>query len=79
MSTVALTYDGKMYVGTTAFEAVRRMREDGIFTIGKTNAEYMTFVSHRARQLHGMTIRHDTPEHFLADLASNNIIDLKEF
>ena len=79
MSKVVLTYDGEMYVGTTALEAVRRMRERGIFTVGKTDDEYMTFVSRRAYQLHGTAIRHDTPEHFLADLASNNIIELKEF
>lgn len=79
MSKVILTYDGKMYVGNTAGDAVRRMREAGIFTVGKTDAEYMSFVSQRAKALNDLSIRHDTPDHFLADLASNHIIDLKEF
>ncbi|MGI9143112.1 MAG: hypothetical protein ACR2IJ_07955 [Fluviibacter sp.] len=79
MSKVILTIDGKMYVGRSAGEAVCRMRESGIFTVGKTDDEYMTFVSRRSQQLHGATIRHDTPEHFLADMASNHIIELKEF
>lgn len=75
---MVITVDGKMYTGTTADAVVARMREGGIFTFGKTDAEYMRFVSRQAMHLCGQFVRHDTPDNFLRDMHSNSLIQITE-
>ncbi len=71
---MVITVDGKIYTGTTADAVVARMREDGIFTFGKTNPEYMRFVSRQALHLCGQFVRHDTPDNFLHDMNANSLL-----
>jgi hypothetical protein len=77
MSMMVITIDGKIYMGATADAVVARMREGGIFTFGKTNAEYMRFVSRQAMHLCGQFVRHDTPDNFLHDMHSNFLLNIK--
>jgi hypothetical protein len=79
MTTLILTNDGKTYVGITADDAVSRMREAGIFTFGKTNHEYMSFVSRQVATFSGHTVRDINATEFLNDMASLDIITLTEF
>jgi hypothetical protein len=78
MTKLALTPDGAMYAGRTDVDVVTRMRESGIFTTGKTDAEYMMFVSNRAKALDGAIVRHDTADHFLFDLQAAGFLTIKE-
>jgi hypothetical protein len=71
---MAITVDGKIYTGATADAVVARMREGGIFTFGKTNPEYMRFVSRQAMHLCGQYVRHDTPDNFLRDMHGNGLL-----
>lgn len=73
---MVVTIDGKVYTGPTADAVVARMREGGIFTFGKTNPEYMRFVSRQAMHLCGQFVRHDTPENFLHDMHTNAMLIL---
>jgi len=74
--TLATTPDGKTFPGATALDVVCRMLEAGLFTAGKTPDEYMRGVSARARHLSGAVVRHDTPEHFLADMEAAGELSL---
>ena len=49
-------------------EFVRVLREGSWFDSGCTDGEYMVNFSGRYRELHGVTVRTDTPEHFMDDL-----------
>ena len=49
-------------------EFVRLLREGSWFDSGCTDGEYMVNFSGRYRELHGVTVRTDTPEHFMDDL-----------
>jgi len=69
--TLIITSDGRVYAGLTADAAVTNMREAGIFTAGKSNVEYMASVAARALSLEGATIRTDTADNFLIDLAKH--------
>lgn len=75
---IVITVDSKIYMGATADAVVSRMREGGIFTFGKTNHEYMRFVSRQAMHLCGQFVRHDTAEHFLHDMNSNFLLKTEE-
>jgi hypothetical protein len=77
--TTIMTTDGKIYTGCTRDAAVTRMREAGIFTFGKTNAEYMQFVADRAVRFNGVVIRTDTADMFLQDMATHQLITLGDF
>jgi hypothetical protein len=76
MTMFVITIDGKIYSGDTADAVVSRMREDGIFTVGKTNAEYMRFVSRQSATLNLEFVRHDTPENFLRDMHRNFLVNI---
>ena len=78
MTMLAITPDGAMYAGLTAADVVTRMRESGIFTTGKTDAEYRRFVSNRAYALDHATVRHDTADHFLFDLQAAGFLTVQE-
>lgn len=58
-------------------EIVRGMKNRNMFTAQQGKLTYMESVSHRIWQTYGHTIRHDKPEHFLSDLDSHGMIDLK--
>ena len=49
-------------------EFVRVLREGSWFDSGCTDGEYMVNFSGRYRELHGVTVRTDTPEHFMERL-----------
>ena len=49
-------------------EFVRTLREGSWFDSECTDGEYMVNFSGRYRELHGVTVRTDTPEHFMDDL-----------
>ena len=74
--TTIVTIDGKIYTGCTCDAAVAKMREAGIFTCGKTNAEYMQFVADRAVRFNGVVLRIDTADMFLRDMATHQLINL---
>jgi hypothetical protein len=74
--TLIITSDGHVYSGLTPADAVDRMREAGIFTVGKTNAEYMSGVAGRAERLEGATIRTDSAENFLFDMAHHGLLTI---
>ena len=47
---------------------VRILREGSWFDSGCTDEEYIVNFSGRYRELHGVTVRTDTPEQFMDDL-----------
>ena len=49
-------------------EFVRVLREGSWFDSECTDEEYMVNFSGRYRELHGVTVRTDAPEHFMDDL-----------
>lgn len=77
MTYLAMMTDGAIYAGRTCTEVVTRMREAGLFTAGKSDMEYMLFVSHRAKFLSDVPVRYDTAENFLHDLQATKLLILK--
>lgn len=75
---VIITRDARHYAGRDAAGAVDAMRDAGLFVRGLSREKYMRGVAFRIGHLDGWNVRHDTPEHFLADLAAYGIIELKE-
>lgn len=73
---IAITNDGKWYSGGSPEAVVTRMREDGLFTISKTDQEYMRFVSLKTLQFEGAVIRFTDATTFLNDLAINDILTI---
>lgn len=62
--------DGGRIAASGPSEFVRLLREGSWFDSGCTDGEYMVNFSGRYRELHGVTVRTDTPEHFMDDLKS---------
>lgn len=62
--------DGGRIAASGPSEFVRLLREGSWFDSGCTDKEYMMNFSGRYRELHGVTVRTDTPEHFMDDLKS---------
>ena len=62
--------DGGRIAASGPSEFVRVLREGSWFDSGCTDGEYMVNFSGRYRELHGVTVRTDTPEHFMDDLKS---------
>ena len=60
--------DGGRIAASAPSEFVRVLREGSWFDSGCTDGEYMVNFSGRYRELHGVTVRTDTPEHFMDDL-----------
>ena len=60
--------DGGRIVASDPSEFVRILREGSWFDSECTDEEYMVNFSGRYRELHGVTVRTDTPEHFMDDL-----------
>lgn len=65
--------DGGRIAASDPSEFVRVLREGSWFDSGCTDGEYMVNFSGRYRELHGVTVRTDTPEHFMDDLKSTVI------
>ena len=57
--------DGGRIAASGPSEFVRLLREGSWFDSGCTDGEYMVNFSGRYRELHGVTVRTDTPEHFM--------------
>lgn len=62
--------DGGRIAASAPSEFVRVLREGSWFDSGCTDEEYMVNFSGRYKELHGVTVRTDTPEHFMDDLKS---------
>lgn len=62
--------DGGRIAASDPSEFVRVLREGSWFDSECTDGEYMVNFSGRYRELHGVTVRTDTPEHFMDDLKS---------
>lgn len=62
--------DGGRIAASGPSEFVRLLREGSWFDSECTDEEYMVNFSGRYRELHGVTVRTDTPEHFMDDLKS---------
>ena len=62
--------DGGRIAASDPSEFVRTLREGSWFDSECTDGEYMVNFSGRYRELHGVTVRTDTPEHFMDDLKS---------
>ena len=60
--------DGGRIAASDPSEFVRFLREGSWFDSECTDEEYMVNFSGRYRELHGVTVRTDTPEHFMEDL-----------
>ena len=60
--------DGGRIAASDPSEFVRILREGSWFDSECTDGEYMVNFSGRYRELHGVTVRTDTPEHFMDDL-----------
>ena len=60
--------DGGRIAASDPSEFVRTLREGSWFDSECTDGEYMVNFSGRYRELHGVTVRTDTPEHFMEDL-----------
>ena len=59
--------DGGRIAASGPSEFVRLLREGSWFDSECTDEEYMVNFSGRYRELHGVTVRTDTPEHFMDD------------
>ena len=66
--------DGGRIVASDPSEFVRVLREGSWFDSECTDEEYMVNFSGRYRELHGVTVRTDTPEHFMEDLKKYSYI-----
>lgn len=60
--------DGGRITASDPSEFVRLLREGSWFDSGCTDKEYMVNFSNRYHELHGVTVRTDTLEHFMDDL-----------
>ena len=60
--------DGGRIAASGPSEFVRILREGSWFDSGCTDEEYIVNFSGRYRELHGVTVRTDTPEQFMDDL-----------
>ena len=60
--------DGGRIAASDPSEFVRLLREGSWFDSECTDEEYMVNFSKRYNELHGVTVRTDTPEHFMAYL-----------
>ena len=60
--------DGGRIAASCPSEFVRLLREGSWFDSECTDEEYMVNFSKRYNELHGVRVRTDTPEHFMADL-----------
>ncbi len=65
--------DGGRIAASGPSEFVRLLREGSWFDSGCTDKEYMMNFSGRYRELHGVTVRTDTPEHFMDDLRPEKV------
>ena len=79
MHTIIITLDGKIYSGRTGDEAVSKKRDAGIFTVGKSNEEYMQGVVARVKHLDGVDVRMTSAEVFLIDMAKHKILMMRNF
>ena len=57
--------DGGRIAASDPSEFVRVLRDGSWFDSGCTNEEYMVNFSGRYRDLHGVTVRTDPPDHFM--------------
>ena len=60
--------DGGRIAASGPSEFFRGVREGSWFASGCPAGESMWIFSGRYRELHGVTVRTDTPEHFMDDL-----------
>ena len=60
--------DGGRIAACCPSEFVRLLREGSWFDSECTDGEYMVNFSKRYNELHGVTVRTDTPENFMDDL-----------
>lgn len=70
--------DGGRIAASGPSEFVRVLREGSWFDSGCTDGEYMVNFSGRYRELHGVTVRTDTPEHFMDDLKKYGYIKAEQ-
>ena len=70
--------DGGRIAASYPSEFVRVLREGSWFDSECTDEEYMVNFSGRYRELHGVTVRTDTPEHFMDDLKKYGYITGRE-
>lgn len=61
------TYDGDVIKATSPADLVRQLHE-GSRAPAPSDAEFMHQYAERVKLQSGDEIRHDTPEHFIADL-----------
>jgi hypothetical protein len=71
---VIYTQDNQGFSGQTHEDVVLAMLRSNIFTEAKVPEVYMRGVAERSLRFEGATVRHDTAEHFLADLAATGAI-----
>ena len=69
--------DGGRIAASGPSEFVRLLREGSWFDSECTDGEYMVNFSGRYRELHGVTVRTDTPEHFMDDLKKYGYIKVE--
>lgn len=60
--------DGGRIAAATPEEFVRLLREGSWFDSDGTDEEFMERFASRYREMHGVMVATDTPEHFMADL-----------
>lgn len=62
--------DGGKITATCASEFVTRLREGSRFDSDCSDEEYMSNFADRYKELHGISISHETPESFLSSLVN---------
>lgn len=70
--------DGRTYRGRTPVEAVRAMRDDGVFTASKTDAEYIAGVARRISEAYGIAVLHPSAESLLKVLQQVGLVTVSE-
>jgi len=61
--------DDRIYAGNTSAEVVRRIADDGVFTCGESNPDYMEGVRRRVANLSKENITFSNEAEFLEELA----------
>lgn len=67
--------DGGRIAASSPEEFVRLLREGSWFDSDCTDEEFITRFASRYKELHGVVVATDTPEHFMSDLKRYGYIE----
>ena len=69
--------DGGRFVASSPEEFVRLLREGSWFDSDCTDEQYMLNFARRYKEMHGVEVATDTPEHFMDDLRQHGYLKIQ--